>query len=91
MEAVLRYGAQIAGALHRAHRQGIVRRDLKPGNIMLTKAGAKLLDFGLAKSHNSATEQKPLTAEGTILGTFQYITETPLTFVSNWPALVAAK
>jgi serine/threonine protein kinase len=79
----LRYGAQIADALDRAHRQGIVHRDLKPGNVMLTKAGAKLLDFGLARAAAEAspvqgltempTQAKPLTAEGTILGTFQYM------------------
>ncbi len=77
---VLRIGSQIADALERAHRNGIVHRDLKPGNIMLTKSGAKLLDFGLAKggvfdvSPDSATQQQqPLTQEGTILGTFQYM------------------
>jgi eukaryotic-like serine/threonine-protein kinase len=47
---VLRIGIAIAEALEAAHRQGIVHRDLKPGNVMLTKSGAKLMDFGLAKS-----------------------------------------
>jgi serine/threonine protein kinase len=77
---VLRYGAQIAEALDRAHRHGIVHRDLKPGNVMITKSGAKLLDFGLARNAASAvsnpdtkTEHMPLTAEGTIVGTFQYM------------------
>ncbi len=79
LEQVLRFGTQIADALDKAHRQGIVHRDLKPGNIMLTKSGAKLLDFGLAKADSSAvdasslTEHRPLTQEGTILGTFQYM------------------
>src|SRR5256884_9411931 len=79
---VLKYGVEIADALDKAHRQGIVHRDLKPGNVMLTKSGAKLLDFGLAKIAltNSAiavasmpTAEQPLTAQGTILGTFQYM------------------
>src|SRR5262249_58077244 len=65
------------------HRRGIVHRDLKPGNVMLTKAGAKLLDFGLAKTGNVTTPvgglsilpttPPNLTAQGTILGTFQYM------------------
>ena len=82
LEEVLRYGAQVADALDKAHQQGVVHRDLKPGNIILTKSGAKVLDFGLAKqaqkaAHSSAltamTAGKPLTVEGTIVGTFQYM------------------
>ncbi|MGH9317948.1 MAG: serine/threonine-protein kinase, partial [Thermoanaerobaculia bacterium] len=51
-EQLLRFGVEMADALDKAHRQGIVHRDLKPGNVMLTKAGAKLMDFGLAKQQD---------------------------------------
>src|SRR5438445_9226285 len=48
LDQALRYAIEIAGALDQAHRQGVIHRDLTPANIMLTKAGAKVLDFGLA-------------------------------------------
>ena len=82
LEQVLKHGADICEGLDKAHRTGVVHRDLKPGNIMLTKSGAKLMDFGLAKPAGAAvaagvsaleTRSKPLTAEGTIVGTFQYM------------------
>ena len=84
LEQALKVGAEICEGLEKAHRNGVVHRDLKPGNIMLTKSGAKLMDFGLAKapvavlrgsssSHSLATMSQPLTTEGTIVGTIQYM------------------
>jgi eukaryotic-like serine/threonine-protein kinase len=84
LEQVVQYGLQIAEALDKAPREGVTHRDLKPGNIMLTKSGIKLLDFGLARFKTSsfpcadavtemAEEDRKLTAEGTLVGTFQYM------------------
>jgi Tol biopolymer transport system component/tRNA A-37 threonylcarbamoyl transferase component Bud32 len=87
VEQVLKTGSEIAEALEKAHRQGIVHRDLKPGNVMLTKSGAKLLDFGLAKPQGGVAQPgsvltqaitqtspaSPITQQGTLVGTFQYM------------------
>ena len=83
LDQVLKYGTQIADALEQAHRSGVVHRDLKPGNIMLTVTGSKLLDFGLAKAvaplasvatlTGAVTQSSPMTEQGVIVGTFQYM------------------
>jgi len=80
---LLQYGTQIASALDKAHRNGVAHRDLKPGNIILTKSGAKLLDFGLAKAEPAASLGKtltdatprplPMTKLGALIGTVPYV------------------
>jgi serine/threonine protein kinase len=86
-EQVLKYGIEICEGLEAAHSRGVVHRDLKPGNIMLTKIGAKLMDFGLAKAFPAETPpssgltatlmspagSQPLTAHHMVVGTFQYM------------------
>jgi Tol biopolymer transport system component len=86
-EQLLKWGIEICEGLEKAHKTGVIHRDLKPANIMLTKTGAKLMDFGLAKATpaqappassltmtlSGPSAGQPLTAQGVVLGTFQYM------------------
>jgi serine/threonine protein kinase len=79
LERTVEYAGQILDALDAAHQKGITHRDLKPDNILVTKQGIKLLDFGLAKQQRTALKEsdatltQALTNQGQILGTWQYM------------------
>lgn len=81
VDRALALAGDIAGALDAAHSKGVVHRDLKPSNVMLTSAGVKLLDFGLAKLRDlereetveRSTQSLDLTEQGTVLGTIPYM------------------
>jgi Tol biopolymer transport system component len=84
LDDVIRFATEIADALDKAHRLGIIHRDLKPGNVVLTRSGAKLLDFGLAKwtkgtppligdTDQTTQRHAAITTAGMLLGTIPYM------------------
>ena len=93
VDQALKYAAQICDALDAAHKKGITHRDMKPANILLTKSGIKLLDFGLAKLGTSGIGQAPkpddatltmaLTGKNEIVGTLYYMSPEQLQAQAN--------